>query len=156
MYCPECGTENKDIATFCLECGAKIKPKPKKKNAAIFAFLAVVVIIFLTWAFLSSALFAPMSSASPFGRSQVHVDELTGTQGLQSATIKFNIYNTGDTAAKNVYAKIDLSMDDFKTIFTSKSLFVGTINPGESRPITTEIPLAYTTQKFQFRVIPQY
>ena len=34
MYCPECGTENKDAAKFCLDCGARIKPKaPEVKPA---------------------------------------------------------------------------------------------------------------------------
>jgi O-antigen/teichoic acid export membrane protein len=32
MYCQKCGTENEDNATFCQNCGTRIKPKENKND----------------------------------------------------------------------------------------------------------------------------
>jgi hypothetical protein len=57
MFCPECGIENKDNATFCFDCGARIKPigqTPKKvfiskpdPGMIIFGIIIILVIYFI-------------------------------------------------------------------------------------------------------------
>ncbi|KQC14285.1 MAG: hypothetical protein APR63_05840 [Desulfuromonas sp. SDB] len=54
-------------------------------------------------------------------------------------TAEFQVYNSGDAAAKNVYAHVQLIKDGNEAIRDSQNIYVGNLNPGESSTICVEL-----------------
>ena len=58
-------------------------------------------------------------------------------------TAEFQIYNTGDATAKNVYATVQLVKDNSNAIRDSTLIYVGNLNPGDSSVIYVELDRDY-------------
>jgi ribosomal protein L40E len=52
VYCSKCGTENGDNATFCQNCGTRIKPKENKNGISKFINYKTILIVFLVFVVL--------------------------------------------------------------------------------------------------------
>ncbi|HDQ07303.1 MAG TPA: hypothetical protein ENN44_00735 [Methanoculleus sp.] len=57
-------------------------------------------------------------------------------------TAEFQIYNSGDATAKNVYATVQLVKPN-NAIRDSKRIYVGNLNPGDSTVIYVELDCDY-------------
>jgi hypothetical protein len=150
MYCPECGTEIKDQSIGCDKCGKKFE-KPKRKDYGyLIVFLIIVGFSFFSiWAFL-------INPSSPIAsKPQVHVDEISRGYAFGQSAIMFHIYNSGNGVANNVFAQIYVINGDSGTTIASKRIFVGNLNPGDSKQMGTTITHA-NYQNIKIRIVPQY
>lgn len=157
MFCQKCGAENKDTAKFCQDCRLRFSNdenhkigSQKKGTWIVFGFCALILLLFI-WSLLTSGMF----NLSIFGKPSIHIDEAHGISLFGSATIKFNIYNSGNAAANNVYALVNVIDPDTGKTLHSKRIFIGNLNPGESKSITTSLPDDIPAT-MKFTVIPQY
>lgn len=157
MFCPQCGLENKSDAKFCQECGARIKPAPKQltspKNGK---WVNIIIISIIALAFLWYILILLGGAHIPgFGKPEIHIGDKQGIIILGTINIQFQIYNSGDASANNVYAIVQVINPDSGKILSSKKVFVGNLAPGESKSITSSIKGDFPSSS-KFTIIPQY
>jgi len=145
MNCKKCGHQEDNNGKFCHQCGAVLKNDKK-----IPIFNLIILIIFL----MGLLALVLISTGTIFGKPHLNIGDSTGTNWFGQLKIQFQIYNSGDAPAKNVYADIQIIDKDQITIIKSKSIFVGNLQPGESKTITTTIE-GTIPQDSLFRIIPR-
>ncbi len=161
--CPKCGTENPNDNKFCGKCGKDISPVTKskkingsKRNKYLISY-AIVILVIVSIGLIASNYLPSLfpSSLFPFGKPSVHVDDIKGTIKFTSTQISFRIYNSGDAIARNVAVTISVSTDGIPNDVQTKHLYIGNIEPGESKQITTEVESTNIKNK-SFQIIPSY
>lgn len=153
MFCPQCGLQNKDEAKFCQECGTRIVPEKKPPvSSKTDTSIGIIIILVMVLAFIWSISMMGVIHIPFFGKPSVHVADTEGVSFLGTAKIKFQIYNSGDGTANNVYANVQIINPDNLAVLQSKKVFVGNLAPGESKTMTTTISGNVPTDS-KFRVI---
>ncbi len=150
MYCEKCGAEILDESKGCEKCGKNIDQQKKKDYAWILVLLFIVgMLAFFIWAILTNP-YSPIAL-----KPNIQVDDTSGSQGIGYSDVSFQIYNSGNLKASNVYAKIDIVTADSEKVIASKTIFIGSLNPGDSRSMKTRVEHT-NSNNLKFRVIPQY
>ena len=90
-----------------------------------------------------------------FGKPDINIDEIKGNSGFSGSVISFQIYNSGDAPARNVAVTITIYSGERTNPVESKHVFIGSLQPGESRHITTEMKTT-GIKDGQFQIIPSY
>ena len=90
-----------------------------------------------------------------FGKPDINVDEIKGTTGFTGTKISFQIYNSGDAPARNVAVTITIYSGERTNPVESKHVFIGSLQPGESRRVTTDMETT-GIKDAQFQIIPSY
>ncbi|MGZ5435132.1 MAG: zinc-ribbon domain-containing protein [Pyrinomonadaceae bacterium] len=134
MFCPDCGNQNPDTATFCMGCGHKFsstptshttfaQPAPKKSNTGIYIFVIVLVLgLFAIIAIvLGGAAFYGLNSsrsdtASSNSSSRPNYSEANRPQYREP--IKYEIVNRAITLAARQISWYKFSIPD--TVSTAK------------------------------------
>jgi hypothetical protein len=157
MFCPKCGNENPDTNQFCGKCGTTLPsqasslqtPPPLKNKGMGYVWVLIIIILLIAiWCMLIS----PYNPTQLKYSSDLHIGEATGINGFNSLTIKFQIYNSGNAKATNVQATVKI-LDVNNKILASKGVYVGNIDPGDSKTITTSIQGTFP-QSSKYQIIP--
>ena len=156
MFCPKCGMDNPESNAFCGKCGIKLqqnisKNSPKKESRVWIALVILAVVSTgLVSLFLLTQIFA---IHAPFvGKPSVHIDDQSGAQGFAGTKITFRIYNSGDSTAQNVAAAITIYSPDGLIALESKQIYVGNLNPGDSKQLTVD--MLTTGNNLTYRIVP--
>ena len=70
-------------------------------------------------------------------------------------TVRFQVYNAGDAGVKNVQLHIELANADTGTIRDARDIYVGTLAPGASSTVATELD-GECTNIYNVQAIPSY
>ena len=151
MYCPECGNEIKDSLKGCEKCGKKVE-HPKKWTYGSLVLLGIVLFIFLLIWYIS---FTNSGTSNILPKPQIHVDEISREYAFGQSLIMFHIYNSGNTAANNVFTQIDMIDGNSGKTIASKRIFVGNLNIGDQKEMSTTITHA-NSGNLKIRIVPQY
>jgi hypothetical protein len=54
-------------------------------------------------------------------------------------SVSYQVYNSGDGAAKNVYLNVQLVLDGSEIIDDSKQVYIGTLAPGASQTVSLDL-----------------
>jgi hypothetical protein len=111
----------------------------------------------LTLLLILAAILIGLVSISPFsyyifGKSDVHVDDINGVQGFTGTTITFQIYNSGNAASENTRVTVEMYPEEGQ-ILESKTIYVGKLNPGQSKQMTTKMESS-NVNNGTIRIIP--
>jgi predicted nucleic acid-binding Zn ribbon protein len=149
MFCPECGKYNDDKRTFCSECGIFLRKYQKKqvqsKSSPTIKWSPLIIIVLFL---LIIGIFSPgildlanLLDSNFFGSPNLHLGEFNIEPDIWSGKMvyKFQVYNSGNGNAQNVYASIGIENTITGNIIASKEVFVGNLKPGESRTITASL-----------------
>ncbi len=150
MICPKCGIENPSDNKFCKDCGIPLTSAPQTPHKKVNKLDKIIAIFIIIAAF--GALLFIFTGGYPLGKPSVHIDDIQGTPNLllSSFQIKFHIYNSGNGKAEKIYAGIGLEDAATGKTINSKSVYVGNLNPGESRIVTGTIPYSGNYQNLKY------
>ncbi len=70
-------------------------------------------------------------------------------------TAQYQVFNKGTTTTKNVQIQVELVNGQTNAVRDSKSVFVGTIAPGESRTVTVDLD-GECFKEYGLRAIPVF
>jgi len=163
MFCPKCGKEKPDDKQFCGECGTSLvrsptneQVPPKSKNNNFIIGLIVFII-------LGAIFYNPIMgylNTNYLGKPSLHIGELNAVPDFMSGDLqfKFQVYNSGNGVAKNVYATIGIEDAISGKSLTSKQVYIGNLNPGEIKDITARLPYtgSYTNMKYTVALPPDW
>lgn len=153
MICPKCQKENPDSQAYCGSCGFSLnhpaqKESPKKTNSKgnIVAIICILIAI-------GFFIILILPTVALFGTPEVHLSELHGTPNPLTGEFifKYQVYNSGNGKATNVYTTISLKDKSGNTI-ASKQVFVGNIDPGQTIPITATLPYSGSYSNIEYSV----
>jgi len=147
MICPQCKNQNDDNQAYCENCGTQLKQpniSPENNNqrkSYLKDIIAIFLIIFVIWLVAGQQSIILSLLGSPFGQPSAHIGEMSVTSNIWDGTTTFNIqvYNSGNAVAKNVYVDLTVYNSDKSKTLASKNLFVGNIEPGQTRTATSTI-----------------
>ena len=100
-------------------------------NIAIFVIVLLIIFMF-------GAKFILFGNSLPMGRPNIGIDDINGVEGWTGTTITFRIYNSGNAAAENVRTTVEIYPEE-GPVLESKSIYIGKINPGESKQMSTKM-----------------
>jgi hypothetical protein len=163
MFCPDCGKENDSSKSFCTKCGAALirnpanKTEPSKPTNHTF-FIGLIIFIVLCLIFYNPIM--GYLNTNYLGKPSLHLGEFDTVPNFLSGDVqyKFQVYNSGNGAAKNVYATIGVTDTKSGESLASKQVFVGNLDPGESKIITATLPYSsnYAGAKFTVSLLPDW
>jgi len=145
MFCPDCGKENTDNKYFCGNCGTCLVRSPTNKPVPLKSKNNNFIIGLIVFIILGAIFYNPIMgylNTNYLGKPSLHIGEFNAVPDFWSGEIqfKFQVYNSGNGAAKNVYATIGIEDAISGKSLTSKQVYVGNLNPGESKDITAGLP----------------
>jgi len=111
------------------------------KTGYLVGFLCLFIFFLIFAAIVGLPITSKHPAPNPFSPS-LHVGDRTGTNWFGSLKIQFQAYNSGNAPAKNVEATINVIGSEGE-LLTSKTIFVGNLDPGESKSFTTSIYGSY-------------
>lgn len=121
----------------------------KKESRGYLGFLLCVLIIFV-----STGLWFLYVTNGPslLGKPSLGIDDINSVQGFTGTTITFRIYNSGNAASENTKVTIEIYPEEGQ-ILESKTIYIGKLNPGESKQMTTKMESA-NIKNGSVRIIP--
>lgn len=163
MFCPKCGKENPDTNQFCGNCGVPLVRSPTNKQLPPKSKNNNFIIGLIVFIILGAIFYNPIMgylNTNYLGQPSLHIGELNAVPDIMSGNLqfKFRVYNSGNGAAKNVYATIGLEDATSGKSLTSKQVYVGNLNPGEIKDITAGLPYtgSYTNTKYTVALPPDW